>query len=124
MRMIQERQSPLPAHGEIGNGRRGSITTSTRGADYQLRRLKRDNPALAQRVIAGEITANQAAIEAGFREPMVQVPRDVDRMVERLRKLLGADDARKLAHRLLCGNAEAAPLYQSEQVQGVYGYGQ
>lgn len=35
--------------------------------EYTLRRLKRDAPGLAEMVIAGELSANAAAIEAGFR---------------------------------------------------------
>ena len=34
-----------------------------------LRRLKRDRPDLAERVVSGEISANAAAIQAGFRKP-------------------------------------------------------
>jgi hypothetical protein len=42
----------------------GSVTTSSigRGANYTLARLRRDHPELAERVIAGEISANAAAI--------------------------------------------------------------
>lgn len=36
---------------------------------YALRRLKRDRPDLAERVMSGELSANAAAIEAGFRKP-------------------------------------------------------
>jgi hypothetical protein len=34
-------------------------------ASYTLARLKRDYPELAERVVAGELSANAAAIEAG-----------------------------------------------------------
>ena len=44
--------------------------------EYTLRRLKRDNPALAQQVIDGTLTANQAAIQAGFRKRKIQIPLD------------------------------------------------
>ena len=37
--------------------------------DYTKLRLKRDRPDLYERVIAGDMTANAAAIEAGFRRP-------------------------------------------------------
>ena len=37
-------------------------------AIYTLARLDRDNPALAERVRAGELSANAAAIEAGWRK--------------------------------------------------------
>ena len=33
---------------------------------YALARLDRDRPDLAQRVLSGELSANAAAIEAGF----------------------------------------------------------
>ena len=37
--------------------------------EYVIRRLLRDNPALAERVLAGELSAHAAAIAAGFRRP-------------------------------------------------------
>lgn len=36
---------------------------------YTLRRLKRDRPDLAEKVVAREMSAHAAAIEAGFRKP-------------------------------------------------------
>jgi hypothetical protein len=45
-------------------------------SDHTLRRLKRDRPDLAERVIAGDLSANAAAIEAGFRRPMKSIPID------------------------------------------------
>lgn len=42
-------------------------------SDYILARLKRDAPDLATRVIAGELSAHAAAIEAGFAKPKVSV---------------------------------------------------
>ena len=46
----------------------GTTATNT------LRRLKRDNPELARKVIDGELTANAAAVEAGFRRKMKSIP--------------------------------------------------
>jgi hypothetical protein len=43
---------------------------------YAVRRLKRDRPDLAERVIAGELSPNAAAIEAGFRHSMISVRSD------------------------------------------------
>jgi hypothetical protein len=43
---------------------------------YTLRRLKRDNPELAERVVNGELSANAAAIQAGFRKPTKTIPID------------------------------------------------
>ena len=47
-----------------------SVTFDSRGNDrsYTLARLHRDHPALAERVERGELSANAAAIEAGFRK--------------------------------------------------------
>ncbi len=42
--------------------------------DYTLRRLRKESPMLHEKVLSGEITANQAAIEVGFRKPQ-----DLDR---------------------------------------------
>lgn len=39
------------------------------GRDYTLARLDRDRPELAARVRAGDLSANAAATEAGFRKP-------------------------------------------------------
>ncbi|MEO1979145.1 MAG: hypothetical protein ABGZ24_01350, partial [Fuerstiella sp.] len=48
--------------------RNGSDTTiKDRGQTYTLRRLARDHADLLARVRAGELSANAAAIEAGFR---------------------------------------------------------
>jgi hypothetical protein len=45
-----------------------SIKERGNTAAYTLARLKRDRPDLAERVVAGELSANAAAIEAGFRK--------------------------------------------------------
>jgi hypothetical protein len=41
-----------------------------------LRRLARDRPDLHARVVAGSLTASAAAQAAGFRQPMLSLPRD------------------------------------------------
>jgi hypothetical protein len=54
---------------------RDSNTTSrnkTRGKEYTIARLQRDRPDLAERVIAGELSANAAAIQAGFRKKPIK----------------------------------------------------
>jgi hypothetical protein len=50
-----------------GNEQGDNITLPERGtsAAYTLARLRRENPKLAARVEAGEISANAAAIQAG-----------------------------------------------------------
>ena len=72
---------PLPANGVRGKARDKSfdnIKANQGGtnATYTARRLKRDNPEILQRVIDGELSLNQAAIEAGFREKTISIPFD------------------------------------------------
>jgi hypothetical protein len=64
--LLKRNEQPIGAHGanqHLG----GSVTTSSlsddRGSNYNLKRLKRDRPDLAEKVIAGELSANAAAIE-------------------------------------------------------------
>jgi hypothetical protein len=66
----------LAEHGEIGNGRsRVSNTKSTiPDATYTTARLKRDNPALAAKVINGELSPHAAAVQAGIRKPYKSFP--------------------------------------------------
>jgi hypothetical protein len=45
-------------------------------AGYTMRRLAKDAPELHAQVIAGSLTPNQAAIEAGFRRSKFQMPED------------------------------------------------
>jgi len=55
--------------------------------DYALRRLKRDRPDLAEKVIMGEMSAHAAAVEAGFRNKTVSVRADdAARAAKTLRK--------------------------------------
>jgi len=61
--------------------------------DYTLRRLKRDAPDLAAMVIAGVLSANAAAIEAGFRKR----PTPADQLRTAWRKASAAERAAFLA---------------------------
>lgn len=87
---------PMPAHGEVGNGRPSRVcatkSTST-DATYALRRLKRDAPELAADVVAGVLSASAAAVQAGFRKPYFRVRADdVDRAVAKLIEFYSADE--------------------------------
>ena len=68
----------------LKNGDRGNSES------YTVRRLKRDRPELAEKVIEGEMSANAAAIEAGFRTKTVSVPvmKDGEWQVERAGRTL------------------------------------
>jgi hypothetical protein len=74
-------QEPQPTEIKGDNITFDSVDDDQRGTDrsYTIRRLKRDKPELAERVIRGELSANAAAIEAGFRIPMINVPADPHR---------------------------------------------
>lgn len=56
------------------NGCDTTISDRQRDATYILARLRRDHPELAEKVLAGELTANAAAILAGFRKRYIRVP--------------------------------------------------
>lgn len=75
----------------------GSNTTLVdRGRDYTMARLRRDNPELAAQVEAGELSANAAAIQAGFRHPTCSVVTDdVEKAVTTLLKHYSKADIRK-----------------------------
>lgn len=60
--------------------------------DYALRRLKRDEPELAQRVLKGEISAHAAAVQAGFRPRTITVPLDPEKMARAIRRRLSDDE--------------------------------
>jgi hypothetical protein len=84
---------------------RGKKTTSNgpslepgNSRDYILARLKRDHPELAERVVDGDLSANAAAIEAGFRRkatPLDQLTRAWSKATEEERK--GVQMAKKVA---------------------------
>jgi hypothetical protein len=63
---------------KVKTGSSDNVRSSNFGnsSTYTIARLKRDNPELAERVVNGELSANKAAIQAGFRRPTIQVPAD------------------------------------------------
>lgn len=80
-KLIRREVPAAATHSEAGSqGGRGhkadsdAMSFSDRGSTYQLRRLKRDRPELAEKVVRGEMSANAAAIEAGFRKRVIYVP--------------------------------------------------
>jgi hypothetical protein len=104
-RLLNEELPILAKHGEIGNGRRVRTTNSTQSKDdseYAIRRLKRDNPALAEAVIKGEKSANAAAIEAGFRPPRLTVRLDdMQSCAQNLARRLSSDQLDELIAQLV-----------------------
>jgi hypothetical protein len=102
----------LGKHGEHGRGRpkdRDGNTSSKHqnDSDYVTARLARDNPELAEQVLAGELSAHAAAITAGFRRRTVQVDAsEPERAVRQLLRL-GRDYARQLGALLLDATEES-----------------
>lgn len=103
-KLIRAEVGALHSHEEAGAlGGRGKKAcsnamgfSSDRGATYTLRRLKRDKPELAKRVIDGELTANAAAIKAGFRMKTINVPLDPERAAKALRKHFTSQEIKRL----------------------------
>lgn len=60
----------------VRNQIRNTKPRSSDTAAYVIARLNRDRPDLAEKVRVGELSANAAAIEAGFRRRMITVPAD------------------------------------------------
>ena len=70
-----------------------NIMPSTQGTGkaYTVSRLKRESPELLQQVVAGELSANAAAIKAGFRKPVALLPKDPAKAAQAIRDKMGVD---------------------------------
>lgn len=95
----------LHENGEIGRGRSfDNIKPNDGGTSesYRRRRLRRDNPELLERVDSGELTVNQAAVEAGFgrRYQSVRLD-DPDRAARTLRQHMDPEALGQLVALLL-----------------------
>lgn len=68
------RDAITPPHGGKHDSKSDNITLDGRGTSrsYTVARLKRDKPELFKRVVAKEMSANAAAIKAGFRKKPVK----------------------------------------------------
>jgi hypothetical protein len=102
VRMLEENRGELPTQ-EIGKGKPGPGRGKTddnvnrlpaqggNSSDYTKRRLKRDRPDLYEKVISGDMTANAAAIEAGFRKPSPPPIRTPESALDAITVALKAD---------------------------------
>ena len=93
----QARENPLRS--EVGrpageNDSNGIISRGGNNQEYTLRRLARDNPALLDKVESGELSANAAAIQAGFRRPTKTIP--IDTPASAVRALLRVFSAEEI----------------------------
>jgi hypothetical protein len=71
----EETAVEVPFEPNASNGNIRSVRTKAGNkSTYITSRLKRDAPALAEKVICGEITPRAAAIEAGFLKPEFSIP--------------------------------------------------
>jgi hypothetical protein len=70
LKLIDGEVTAAPQH--VGRGHSSNNVSPIYGNNptYTLKRLKRDRPDLADKVVAGELSANAAAIEAGFRKKL------------------------------------------------------
>lgn len=78
---MQGEKRPLYQNGgDRSKGSSGTCTTENRGnsSTYKIQRLKRDAPEYAEKVIRGELSANQAMVQAGLRLEKVTIPVDVN----------------------------------------------
>lgn len=76
LREVTEAAGPAKGNEHSDDSAVDNINSNDGGTSesYALRRLKRDAPELAEKVLDGEMSANAAAIEAGFRTKTVSVP--------------------------------------------------
>ena len=98
-RVRAELGGELAEHGEIGGGHTGGRVCDTKSvsdqtdATYVVARLNRDRPDLAEKVMAGDISPNAAAVEAGFRRRYIRVPAgDVQGAVSKLLSEFSRDE--------------------------------
>jgi hypothetical protein len=85
LELLRDMMPAAPPHDETKGGRGKKTVDNINGLSkggtsetYLLRRLKRDRQDLAARVIAGELSAHKAAIEAGIRKRLVYVAPTVE----------------------------------------------
>ena len=105
LKRVLDGEQPLADYGTNRHTPRGDIVTSSeRGnaEDYTRRRLARDHPDLYAQVLDGDLSANAAAIQAGFRRPTATVRLDDPaRTAATLREKLTPQHRRQLAALLL-----------------------
>src|SRR5262245_14484532 len=87
-RKVTEQVAELQRHGG-DRSKQGDNVTLSRGnsALYTLKRLKRDRPDLFQQVLGGGLSANAAAVEAGFRKQ----PTPIELILKQLARLKPTD---------------------------------
>lgn len=104
MRRLRERLArllPGQAAETPGGLKRNTLKHQSDTAERTMRRLNRDRPDLAQAVAEERLSANAAAIEAGFRRRKVSVPVDRPKSIAAsLRRHMTSDQLAELARLL------------------------
>ena len=104
MRLMRQVMPEQPAQ-EIGKGKagpgRGNKTADNvyrfgNSETYLLRRLKRERQDLADKVVAGEMSAHAAAVEAGLRPRLLQYAETVEGFLRGAKKHLSAGEREEL----------------------------
>lgn len=97
------REAKLAAQGRPKKGDIITFSSGDRGTSetYTIRRLRRDRPDLADLVEQGDLSANAAAIEAGFRPRTKTVRVDDPESAARSLRIHMKPDARRALARLL-----------------------
>lgn len=102
--LLLEESAPPPPHG--GDRRSGdfqdcdtNLKVKPDSSDHIVGRLKRLDPALAEKVVRGEITPNAAALEKGWRKPRI-VLSTPDRIADSLRKHMPRESLLRLVELL------------------------
>lgn len=98
--ITEAKANPLASVGKIGNGRPSDSSVGNSNStvgntnEYLLRRLARDAPEILDKIESGELTVNQAAIQAGIRkkptpaEIVVKTFSKVENRLETLRSIV------------------------------------
>ena len=103
-RLAMQDIAPASPHGANQHSGGHSATVSTRPdrdtAAATVARLKRDDPALADLVVSGEVTAHAAARQKGWKKPRVQLGRP-ETVAQRIRETFTPDQIAQLIALLL-----------------------
>lgn len=78
---LGRRGRPKKGDEKVGNAKFNGSTQA-----YNVARLERDDPELAQAVRRGEISAHAAAVQAGIRKPTWTAPADPERLAQAIEK--------------------------------------
>ena len=81
-----------------------------------LRRLKKDAPAIHQRVLNNELSPNAGMIEAGFRKKTVTMPTDLDSLAKALRRRYSDEELETLYAKIRDG-ADTALTHNFEDIE-------